>query len=271
VDDLGALIARAAVFLICVLVSGPAALAETSRLAPLGVSKFIIFDGDSVVTGYPGNSTRLGRNLTFPDGTDFPSVVLKELGSSWVGFNVAQGARPLAATPGDNIDPNFNQIGDFNGFVAPRIQQARAAGATHIIVINGGEPGDLLYYCSLNHGAGGEAAQEAAYQALKTYAAKVHEAGALFIDITMPARVTDPAAVDKNLKTDIDAVNLRVREHCKADHICDAVFDLALDPRMKDPSNTEYYEADGTHFTTAGYRIWAEYVLKSIKQLIPAQ
>lgn len=246
------------------------ALAGTPHLSPLvPPSYFIIFDGNSLVAGYPANSTAVGLNLTFPDGTDFPSVVINQLGTSWNGWNVSRSSRELSATAGDKHDGMLSQIEDFNESVAPRIQQAREAGASRIIVVNGGEPGNLLYFCALNNGKGGREAQEAAYQALKAYAAKVHGAGALFVDITMPARVTTAFGGDRNLQADINAVNERVRKHCKTDHICDVVVDLALDPRMQDPGNTEYY-VDGNHFTAAGYRIWADYVLRSLRQMLSA-
>jgi lysophospholipase L1-like esterase len=254
---------------ICAIVFGlSSALAGTPHLAPLvSPSNLIVFDGDSLVAGYPANSTSAGMNLTFPDGTDFPSVVMKQLSNSWDGRNVARPSRELAATAGDKHGGMLTQIEDFDESVAPRIKQSREAGVSRIIVVNGGEPGNLLYFCALNNGNGGREAQEAAYQALKAYAAKVHEAGALFVDITMPARIATAFGGDRNLKADINAVNERVRDHCKTDHICDVVVDLALDPRMQDPGNTEYY-VDGNHFTAAGYRIWADYVLRSLRQML---
>jgi hypothetical protein len=35
---------------------------------------------------------------------------------------------------------------------------------------------------------------------------------------------------------------------------------------MSDPSNKKYY-VDGTHFTAEGYSVWADYVVKAVKQI----
>jgi hypothetical protein len=247
----------------------PFALATTtSHLSTPFGSNVIIFDGDSLVAGFPQNAGLYpGRNTTFPYGTDFPSVVSRQLGGTWLAYNVGVSVRELATTPKDRAPPwsRPTQLDAFDQVVAPLITQAHANGLHHVIVVNGGEPGNMLYFCTLNKHKGGKAAQDAAYSALKDYAAKVHTAGALFVDITMPARVAQ-GAKDTNLQSDMAAVNQRITQHCRADNICDAVIDLAADPRMQDPSDARYY-IGGVHFTDQGYRVWAEHVLSEIRRI----
>ena len=113
-------------------------------------------------------------------------------------------------------------------------------------------------------GQGGPALQAAAYDALKEYATKVHNAGAEFLDITMPSRGFDGGA-DNNLQDDVQQVNRLIVKNCVRDHACDVVIDLAADPRMQRISNLRYYAA-GSHFTAEGYKIWADYVVKGLKE-----
>ena len=189
-----------------------------------GQKNYIIFDGDFIVSGFPSNAHAMQPNFTFPDGTDFPSDTMWQLNDpSWIGFNMAISTRELATTPADKHGyPRTTQIDDFDARIAPTIKRAKMAGATRIIVFNGGEPGNMLYFCGLNQGAGGTVAQNAAYAALKAYAIKVHKAGASFVDITMTPESTRES-YDRNLMSDIDAVNQRIRQHCINDGICDAV------------------------------------------------
>ena len=231
-------------------------------------SNIIIFDGDSVVAGYPDNAPANGTNVTFPNGTDFPSDVMRQLDTTWTGFNEGVSSRELSSTPEDNhvCLPGFTtQVDDFEKYIVPIVRQAyRANWASHIIVMNGGEPGNMLYFYTMNHGQGGWDAQEAAYSALRTYADKVHKTGALFVDITMPARVLAGAA-NQNLQADIDALNIRIRNNCVKDGICDSVIALDTDARMQTPADERYY-VDGTHFTAEGYSVWADYVVKALRQ-----
>ncbi len=234
-----------------------------------GQKNYIIFDGDSIVSGFPSNAHAMQPNFTFPDGTDFPSDTMWQLNDpSWIGFNMAISTRELATTPADKHGyPRTTQIDDFDARIAPTIKRAKMAGATRIIVFNGGEPGNMLYFCGLNQGAGGTVAQNAAYAALKAYAIKVHKAGASFVDITMTPESTRES-YDRNLMSDIDAVNQRIRQHCINDGICDAVLDVAADPRLRDGADKKYF-VDGTHLTYEGSMIFTEYVVKYLKALPP--
>ena len=211
---------------------------------------YIFFDGNSLVAGYPDNASATGGNTTFPNGTDFPSDVMKELGKDWIGYNVGISSRTL---PQQNYD--------FDATVKPLIEKAKKDHAGRIIVINGGEPGNMMY---ATPGQGGPALQAAAYDALKEYATKVHNAGAEFLDITMPSRGFDGGA-DNNLQVDVQQVNRLIVKNCVRDHACDVVIDLAADPRMQRISNLRYYAA-GSHFTAEGYKIWADYVVKGLKE-----
>jgi hypothetical protein len=89
-------------------------------------------------------------------------------------------------------------------------------------------------------------------------------AGAEFLDITMPSRGFDGGA-DNNLQDDVQQVNRLIVKNCVRDHACDVVIDLAADPRMQRISNLRYYAA-GSHFTAEGYKIWADYVVKGLKE-----
>lgn len=209
---------------------------------------YIIFDGNSLVAGYPANAHATGTSVTFPNGTDFPSLVLKALGPDWIGYSVAVSSRDLG-----------QQIEDFDKNVSPIIAQAHKNGAKKIIIVNGGEPGNLLYFSP-----GGEFMQDMSYVALKVYADKVHGSGAKFIDITMPARGIQ-GGKDQTIEADIEAVNLRIRKNCVKEKVCDAVVPLDLDPRMQHAGDAKYY-TDETHFNDQGYSIWANQVLKVVKK-----
>ncbi len=233
------------------------------------MKNLIVFDGNSLVAGYPENSTATGPNVTFPHGTDFPSMTMQLLGSGWTGFNVGVSARQLDATPGDThiTPPGSTQIEDFERNVASKIFEAKRNGASRMFVVNGGEPGNLLYFAIL--GAHGESADalEAAYRALQKYSRLVRKAGALFVHTTLPARVIAGAS-NLNLSSDAAKINDLVRACWRKDNLCDALADVALDDRMTNTEDERYY-VDGTHLTAQGYQVMAEYVAHAVLKLAP--
>ncbi len=160
---------------------------------------------------------------------------MKGLGLDWQGYNVAVSSREIGHGPSDNRGSVSDQIEDFDANISPIIQEAHKTGASKVIVVNGGEPGNMLYFST-----GGKEAQDMAYDALNVYADKVHKAGALFYDITMPARGIQ-GGQDQSIESDIAAVNLRIRRQCMQDHICDAVVPLDMDPTMQHAGDAKYY------------------------------
>ncbi len=232
-----------------------------------GFDNFVIFDGNSLVAGYPANSTSTGPNTTFPNGTDFPSVVMSHFDDTWLGFNVAISARELDSTTSDNhlTPPGSSQNTDFTNNILPLITNLLASGASKVVVVNGGEPRAMMYYATLNSGHGGSIVQDAAYAALQAYRSLVNSAGAKLVIIGMP-NCNATGSSNSSLLSDINAVNQRVRSNWRTDGLCDGFVDLDLDTRMQNCTNTTYY-TDGVHFTTEGYKVWAQWVIPVIAEV----
>jgi lysophospholipase L1-like esterase len=203
----------------------------------------VVFDGNSLTQGFPWAGS--APQATFPNGSDFPSVALKRLGVDWRGFNTGMSARHLDG-----------QIADFDRLVAPRLAEARLDGARTMVVVNCGEPGNLLYYSRVDNVGGGTQAVEDAYRAVQRYGQRVREEGALFVQMTILKRF-NARSPNVNFLRNIEAANELLRSRWREDNICDALIDVALDPRFGDPHDRTYY-IDGTHLTILGYAVLAE-------------
>ncbi|QDT52020.1 Ser-Thr-rich glycosyl-phosphatidyl-inositol-anchored membrane family protein [Caulifigura coniformis] len=71
--------------------------------------------------------------------------------------------------------------------------------------------------------------------------------------------------VDAEFDAKRSAVNTWLREHW-ADHF-DALADVAADPRLSDPTDMGYFQADGVHLTAGGTVVVAEVVARSLRSL----
>jgi lysophospholipase L1-like esterase len=231
----------------------------------------VVFDGNSLTAGFPWNGNGTGPNLSFPNGTDFPSVALRQLGGGWRGFNTGISARQLDETPGDThfTPPGSSQIEDFDRLVAPALAQAQREGARTIVVVNCGEPGNLLYYATVDNADGGTQAVDRAYRAVQRYGQRVREAGALFVQTTIPMRV-NASSPNINFREQIEAVNRLLRSRWRQDNLCDALIDVALEPRFGNPDDRTYY-VDGTHLTVLGYTVLAECVVPVLEAIAGGQ
>jgi hypothetical protein len=115
----------------------------------------------------------------------------------------------------------------------------------------------------------GHAGVEYAYRAVQRYGQRVREAGALFVQTTIPKRV-NASSPNVNFRRQIEAVNELLRSRWREDDLCDALIDVALEPRFGNPDDRMYY-VDGTHLTVLGYTVLAERIVPILEAIAGGQ
>lgn len=266
----------------CLVTDSASGTATSSAMKVQFPTKLIIIDGDSIGVGYPSvadaglyhapstlctaadNSNALSQMLGFLNPAQTSSFV----GGDWCAYNVGYTSRPLASTTSDTNATGHTQQGDYTTNVHGKITAAVTAGASKIVVVSVGEPTNLLFYCTLNSGAGGTLAQNAATSALQTYANGVRSDGAIFVTHTMLGR--NQTASDAAFDADRLAVNAWMRANWRS-QLWGALADIANDIRFGPvpPGGSSTYFADGIHPSTpTGYGELARYLAGAVLEAV---